>query len=151
MAHLKLNTFSTRMTAIIIGGAVLIAPAFADPDQDMIDHAPQIDPAITVMPSKADYFAAADLDSDSLLSASEFELFVDTLFSTGDSTAKTITTSGNYLSAHAHYDINGDSGVSYEELTGSDPFVAQSETPAEPVWQPESPVEPDPMPSPDAE
>lgn len=151
MAHLKLNTLSTRITAVLIGGALLTVPAFADPEKDMTDHTPQMDPAVTVMPSKADYFAAADLDSDSLLSTSEFELFIDTLVSTGDTDAELISASGDYLVAHAHYDSNGDNGVSYEEVSSSAPYAIQSEIPAEPMWQPETPTEPDPLPSPQAE
>lgn len=151
MAHLKLTTFTTRITAALIGGALLTAPAFADPDKDMADHTPQMDPAVTVMPGKADYFAAADLDSDSLLSASEFELFIDTLVSTGDSDAEVISASGDYLSAHAHFDKNGDEGVSYEEVTSSDPYAIQSETPAETLWEPETTIDPEPQPNPQVE
>lgn len=70
-------------------------------------------------PTQADYFNAADFDNSGLLNRGEFELFVDTIASSGDSMAVTIRDNKSYAEAFTQVDQNGDDGLSLMELSPS--------------------------------
>ena len=70
-----------------------------------------------IMPTKADYFNAADFDDNGQLNRGEFELYVDTIADSGDAIAISIRDGQTYEAAFIQADVNDSSALSLEELS----------------------------------
>ncbi len=138
MAQHTLTLNALKITSALIIGAclpmtasALSGPDAADKPADMQDHTPQTDWQAAPVPGRADYFAAADLNSDGGLTPNEFSLFADTLAERGDADMEAVQTSGEYAEGFAAADVNADGVVTYDEVMITPAAIApeiQSET-----------------------
>lgn len=107
------------MSAITFSGA-----ATAGPETEMTDALPQTalqetytEPAV---PSRIDYFTAADLDWSDSLTPEEYAVFVDTLAARGDIEMQALQAGDLYVQGFAAADSNADGLLTDDEVPAAE-------------------------------
>jgi hypothetical protein len=101
----------------LIGFAAIPAIAQQMGEVQTEDYQPPATEAMELTtPSQADYFAAADLDSDGALSRDEFTLLTNTMADSGDVDAASIRDGGTYDDAFIAKDMDGDGALNLGEI-----------------------------------
>lgn len=130
----KQNALKTISALLLAAAMPISAGALNGPEgeasspADTEMHTPQTEWQAAPMPSRADYFAAADLNADGGLTPDEYALFVDTLSDRGEPDMFAVQDSGDYAAGFAAADVNADGLLSYDEISGQ-PDKTVTETP----------------------